>query len=731
MSIFGKQLQNRILTDDLLEEVNLKRLGDAAIGKKKAHYEESTVSLENIRQIEMICHFLGLQVPEKIRACDSVEDQIRFMLQPSGATKRVVELNETWWKNGDGPLLAMLKATGEYLALIPNRFRGYHYIDPKNGQKVPVTKKNKDIFADQAVCFYKPLPNTSMTGRDYVIFLLKQLKSSDLLIMLVASVIAALNSTLVPFVTSYAFTYVVPYGKMDLLISLGVLLFSAALSSWIMGVVKSSVNSRISNRLDVVSENAVYARLLRLPASFFGDKSSGGLAQKVLALNNIPSIIIDLMFGTLLSVLISVIYILQLLTIAPPLTLPVFVIYIAELVLFAITVLQERKIVLQGLAAGEKNSGLVFALLSGIQKIKASGNEQRAFTKWMETYTQKIEPTYKIRFPYSMRAPLITAIHMFGMLWIYVIAYQNRVSLAEFTAFSSAFGMVMGGISALSGSGTSFSTFRPILELGEPILREVPEDSYGQRSVTSLSGLINIDQVVFRYTPDSPAILDNISLQIDPGEYVAIVGRSGCGKSTLLKVLIGFEQPEQGSVYYDRYDLGSLDKHSLRRNIGTVLQEGTLFYGDIYSNITITAPWLDEDAAWEAAEKAGMAEDIRRMPMGMHTMISEGGGGISGGQKQRLMIARAICPKPSILMMDEATSALDNLTQKIVTDSLNQMTCTRIIIAHRLSTIQQCDRIIVLDQGKIAEDGTYEELLAKNGIFTELARRQFIEEALE
>ena len=728
MSIFGKQLQNRIQTDELDEEINLKKLGDAAAGKKNIYYKESTVPQETIRQLELICRFLGLEVPEKARECENLEEQIDVMLQPSGATRRNVELNDVWWKNGDGPLLAYAEKDKEILALIPNRFGGYHYTDPKSGQKVRVTKKNKDMFSDQAYCFYKPLPGKPLSGREYILFLLKQLNGNDILVMIAASLIATLIGTLSPFATSYAFSKVIPSGQMGLLISLGVLLASAAISSWTMGIVKTSVSNRISVRLDVVNENAVYARLIRLPASFFSDKSSGALSQKVMALNNIPIILIELLFGTLLTVLLSLIYVLQLFTIAPSLTLPVFVIYITELVLFVCTVLQERRIIMHQLAAGEKNSAMVYALLSGVQKIKASGNEQRAFTKWMETYAGKTLPAYRIMFPYSLRSPLITLIHMLGTLWLYVIAYNNHVTLAEFTSFSTAFGMAMGGISALSGSGTSFSLITPILKMGGPVLEAVPEDSYGKRRVTSLSGLINIDQLVFRYSKDSPAVLDNITLQINPGEYVAIAGKSGCGKSTLLRLLLGFEEPEQGGVFYDRYDIESLDKGSLRRNIGTVLQEGKLFTGDIYSNITITAPWMDEDAAWEAAEKAGMADDIRRMPMGMHTRISEGGGGISGGQKQRLMIARAICPKPGIIMMDEATSALDNLTQKVVTDSLNEMKCTRIIIAHRLSTIQQCDRIIVLDQGKIAEDGTYDELLAKGGIFTELAKRQFVEE---
>ena len=227
---------------------------------------------------------------------------------------------------------------------------------------------------------------------------------------------------------------------------------------------------------------------------------------------------------------------------------------------------------------------------------------------------------------------------------------------------------------------------------------------------------------------NSPPILDDLTLTIEPGEYVGIVGRSGCGKSTLVKILLGFETPQEGTVCYDEHDTSSTNLRSLRRCIGTVLQDGKLFAGDIYSNITITAPSLGVDDAWDAAEKVGMADDIRRMPMGMHTLISEGSGGISGGQKQRLMIARAIVGRPKILIMDEATSALDNLTQKKVTDSLDALDCTRIVIAHRLSTIRSCDRIIALDRGKIVESGSYDELMEKDGFFAELVKRQQIGE---
>ena len=223
-----------------------------------------------------------------------------------------------------------------------------------------------------------------------------------------------------------------------------------------------------------------------------------------------------------------------------------------------------------------------------------------------------------------------------------------------------------------------------------------------------------------------PRIINNLSLKIHSGEYIAIVGRTGCGKSTLLRLLLGFEKPEKGAVYYDGTDLSTVDLKSLRRMIGTVMQDGQLFQGDIYSNIVITSPKLTIDDAWEAAELAGIADDIRAMPMGMHTLITEGAGSISGGQRQRLMIARAIAPKPKILMFDEATSALDNITQKKVAESLAALKCTRIVIAHRLSTVKTCDRILVLDGGKIIEEGNYETLMSKNAFFASLVERQQI-----
>ncbi len=284
-----------------------------------------------------------------------------------------------------------------------------------------------------------------------------------------------------------------------------------------------------------------------------------------------------------------------------------------------------------------------------------------------------------------------------------------------------------GGFSLLIESSGILAEIYAIFFTIRPILEEIPEVAEEKKVVTSLSGGIELNNVSFRYKEDMPLILDNLSLKICPGQYVAIVGRTGSGKSTLMRLLLGFEKPLKGDVYFDGKDLSRLDLKSLRKFMGVVLQNGKLFQGDIFSNITISSSNPTMEQAWEAAKIAGIAEDIRSMPMGMNTIVSEGGGGFSGGQKQRLLIARAVASKPKVLLFDEATSALDNIAQKQVSEALGNLNCTRIVIAHRLSTIMQCDRIVVLDHGHIVEDGTYDDLLKENGFFADLVKRQRVD----
>jgi ABC-type bacteriocin/lantibiotic exporter with double-glycine peptidase domain len=369
-------------------------------------------------------------------------------------------------------------------------------------------------------------------------------------------------------------------------------------------------------------------------------------------------------------------------------------------------------------------------LFSGVQKIKLAGCENRAFTRWAEKYKTQAELTYNPVIFLKLAAALQGAAVLIGMLLIYYSAARAGVSIAQYIAFSAAFGMTNGAIMSLASAAGDIARIGPILEMAAPILETAPEVQSDKKVVRKVNGAVELDNVTFAYSEDSPVVIDNLSLKIKSGQYVAIVGKTGCGKSTLLRLLLGFETPGKGAVYYDGGDISKVDLKSLRKHIGVVLQNGKLFQGNIFSNITISAPTLSLDEAWEAAETAGIAEDIRAMPMGMHTMISEGAGGISGGQRQRIIIARAIAARPKILMFDEATSALDNITQKQVSDSLAGLKCTRIVIAHRLSTIRECDRIVVMDKGKIVEEGTYDELTERGGVFAELVQRQTLDETL-
>ena len=469
-------------------------------------------------------------------------------------------------------------------------------------------------------------------------------------------------------------------------------------------------------------------RVLSLPASFFKKYSAGELSSRVEYINSLCSILVTAILSTGFTSLFSLVYISQIFIYAPGLAVPALVILLSTVILFVLFTFTQMKITQKQMLLSGKANGLSYSLISGVQKIKLAGAEKRAFAKWGNLYAEQARLSYNPPIFIKLNGVINTALSLAGTIILYYTAVKTGVSVADYYAFNSAYGMVSGAFMALAGIALNVARLKPILEMVNPILDTKPEISENKQVITQLSGGIELNSVFFRYSEHMPLILDNLSLKIRPGQYVAIVGKTGCGKSTLMRLLLGFETPQKGAIYYDGKDLNKIDLKSLRRHVGVVMQNSKLFQGDIYSNIVISAPWLTLEEAWAAAELAGIAEDIRHMPMGMNTLISEGSGGISGGQRQRLMIARAIAPKPKILILDEATSALDNLTQKKVSDALGALKCTRIVIAHRLSTIRQCDRIIVLDKGKIIEDGNYQELLEKNGFFAELVARQQLDD---
>ena len=759
MGYYGEQLKERMEQDLLSVKKNERRLADTVSIRKKTLHEAILTETDNLRQIEMIAGYYHLEVPPYQPSHEALPELIDLILQPTGIMKRSILLDGPWWKDGDAPILVRRAGMDrereqeqeqeqdkeqeqeqdkelkqehghdqeQVLALFPDTFRGYYYRDSHTNHKIRITKSEQGLFSKQAYCFYCPLPAKPLSGKEFLLFMLRRIRTSDLVMYVAASILLAVIGTLPTYVTQIAISNIVPSRKSGMLISLFVLLVTSAVCSYLMGSSRFSLNLRIQNRLDVVLENSVYARIINLPAAFFKNRTSGSIAQKVSSLNKLPKIIGDILM-MLTNILISFVSVIPIFTIVPQLAAPAVVCLLAALAVVFISMLQETRLFWKEMTGAEENSGMVYGLISGIERLRVSGSEQRAYARWLRTYSKKTGATFAVRFPLCARSALIMTVRLLGLLWAFAVAWKYSLTVAQLAAFSSAFGIALSCIDQVANHSRSISRLKPILDRGKPILEAVPESAMEGKTVSELNGKLELKHVTFRYAKDEPAVLSDLSLYINPGEYVAIVGKSGCGKTTLVKLLLGFESPDRGTILYDGNDMRALNLHSLRRKIGTVLQDGRLFSGDIYSNITITAPWLGMDEAWEAAEKVGIAEDIRKMPLGMHTWLGEGGEGLSGGQKQRLMIARAIAPKPGLIILDEATSALDNLTQKIVTDSMDAMKCTRIVIAHRLSTIQACDRIIALDQGRIVESGTYEELIRRDGFFAELVKRQQVTE---
>ena len=723
MGIFEEHLRERLKRDDAELSHSIDDVIDSLRGKSRYHADGT--SMENLRhELELICQFYKVDIPSEFHDTKDVNEFIDYMTHPSGIMHRRVMLEGNWWKDCDGALLAVTKDKGEFCALLPRKTGGYSFWNTSSGAREKLTSKHKDMFEKEALCFYEPLPEEVKNGKQLLFFLFKHIAIFDYAIVLLATLLATLLGMMTPYISGIIFSRLIPSGKTDIVFTTAILLLITVLAAYIMSVVRTGTLERIKNRMENVVQNALMSKLMHLPPRFFQRKSAGGLATIITYLDRLPMVIADVLLGPCITAVFSFAYVIQIGVLAPSLALPAFVTLIVQALIIIFSIKQKLRLTREELNANMEVKGITYSAISGIQRIKLSGSEKRIVSRWAKAYKNRAKAAYKVYFPSTMQNELIVAAALAGTLWVYFSGASRGIELSQFVVFLSAFSIATNNITSLSECAQHLPFLKPSLKLIEPILSETPETSAGKTVVGRLSGAIEMSHVTFRYSEKSPVVLDDLNLKIKPREYIAIVGRSGCGKSTLMRLLMGFEKPESGMVMYDQKDLAELDPASLRRNIGVVLQNGKLFAGSIFSNITISAPWLTLKEAWEAAEMAGMADDIRNMPMGMHTLISEGSGGISGGQKQRLMIARAIAPKPKILMFDEATSALDNITQKKVSDTLDTLNCTRVVIAHRLSTIRNCDRILVMDKGKIAEDGSYDELIAKNGLFAELVERQ-------
>ena len=726
MGWFDEQIKARKQNDRRVFDRSFLRIAAAVTGDRSAlHSEDEHSRVQSaLNDILGYYHIFTESLPDTE---GPVEERIKPVLQASGMMYRRVELSEGWWKDAYGAMLGFVRADHAPVALLPFGFSHYRYYDGKTGGYVILDSKNERMLEKEAYAFYRPFPLKKLGLRELVRYIAGILDKTDYAMIVLATLIVTFVGMLMPKLSLFLFGSVVEEKDITLLVSTGIFLLFASMGSLILNGARTLLYTRIDTKMSICVEAATMMRLLSLPAGFFRDYGSGELSSRASYVNSLCSSLVSVILNTGLSSVFSLVYITQIFAYAPGLVTPALIIILATVSFSVVSSLLQMRLSKKQMLTGTKENGLSYAAISGIRKIRLSGAEMRAFSRWGELYAKEAQLLYNPPLFLKINGVISSAISITGTIVLYSAAIATKVTPAEYYAFNAAYGMVSGAFMSLFGMALTAANIRPIFEMAQPILKTEPEISAGRETLRKISGAVEIDHLSFRYNDSGPFILDDLSFKIKPGQYVAIVGKTGCGKSTLVRLLLGFEKPLKGGIYYDGKDISSIDLRSLRRNIGVVTQNGRLFQGDIFSNIVIAAPHLTLSEAWEAARLAGIDEDIREMPMGMHTLICEGSGGISGGQKQRLMIARAIAPHPKLLIFDEATSALDNITQRKVSKALDAMKCTRIVIAHRLSTIKQCDRILVFDGGHIVEDGTYDELIEQNGYFSELVARQRVD----
>lgn len=654
------------------------------------------------------------------------------LCQVARVRHRRVILREGWWAQDNGPLLGFLRRPeGERgpsrpVALLPHR-GGYQLWDPREGGLEPVDEAVDEALEGAGHMFYPKLPERAVGWRDLAALGLRG-SWRDLWIILATGAAGGLLALLLPIVTAQIVGNAIPEADHSRLLQMVLALGVAAVASATFQITRSFAVLHTSGRLEGWLQSAVWDRLLSLPVSFFRRYTVGDLAVRSLGIETIRAMITGNVLTSSLSAVFSVFsfailfyYSWQLALAATGMVLSLLLVS----VFLSVLQLRRQRVVLK--LQGRLES-VVFSLIRGISKLRIAGAEARAFARWAEGFSDQRRETIRAR-RLAIAQAVFSAIYGLGSTLVIFavvgISMQAQMPVHELLAFNAAFGQfqaaALGAISTISGLLAVVPTYERL----KPILDAAPEVDELKIPAGELLGGVELNQVTFRYQPDTPPILEGVSLHAEPGEFIALVGPSGAGKSTCLRLLLGFERPETGSIYFDGQDLASMEIQSVRRQIGVVLQDAKPMTGTILSNIVGNAP-LGQDRAWEAARMAGLAEDIRAMPMGMETVVSEGAGTFSGGQKQRLIIARALVQRPRLLFFDEATSALDNRTQEIVSQSLAQLKATRIVVAHRLSTIRHADRIYVLDRGRVAEQGSYDELVAAGGLFHRLARRQMV-----
>lgn len=739
-SVVQQKIENDIYSDTL---ANI----SSVVNKKLA---AGLVFSQDDAPIVKVFKLLGVRMGLNVRAVpgrtySSSKAGVNLLAKDNTIRVREVALRDEWYKEDNGDLIAFYKPDGEIVlnthfldgscGLIPvllqrnSKNTAYIMVDPEAGTEIPVSGKNVSQIYPIAFMAYRAFDEEKITLKTVCSFVFTHIKV-DIFSYVIIGLFCTFIGLITPYITRHFIDEVIPQAAKNTAVQICLVVFVTNIAMMIGSLAKYFANLRMTTRADSDLQAAVTDRLLKLPVDFFKNYSSGDLASRVMAVNTIQKKVFEIALGCFSNFVFSFVYLIQEFKFCGYFAkwgvlfcfVPLLISVSSSLLAFK---WQKALLESQG-----KLQGLMLQILNGIEKVNVSNSHKQIFNVWTKEFIRQTKLGYrllKIENVTSIITSVFPTLVSIMFYLLYGIAVKSKkiegLSTGSFMAFLSAYGSFQGAFLGLANSLFSIKDIIPLYKRVKPLFEAKPEIDGVKPSVNHLDGNIEVSHLNFRYSKDAPLVLKDINIQVNSGEFVAIVGTSGAGKSTLLRMLLGFEKPESGSIYYDNTDINSIDIGSLRRQMGVVLQNDTVMFGSIMQNI-VGSTGLKEEDAWEAAKKVAFDKDIEQMPMGMFTMIPAGGATLSGGQLQRLIIARAIIKNPNVLIFDEATSALDNITQDVVRKSLDELKITRVIIAHRLSTIINADRIYVMNNGEVVETGTYDSLMKADGYFAQLAKRQ-------
>jgi len=732
------QLEERTARDRAAMRSAHRRLASILGDLPRDDYDFDQMGEPLMKACRLIGEAQGVEFEAPRQSSGGAGGDLRLLQRICAASKlryRLVLLRDTWWRRDNGPLLGIKpdpKTKKPHpVALLPAGPGKYVMVEPVTGTRQRVGRKVAQKLDGRAFMFYAPLPRRALSLVDLAKYAFSD-QRKNLTSVILMGLASGLLALFVPVITAQLFGKVIPAADASLLLQMTLALAVSAFAAAAFQVTRSIAMLRISGKLESSLQAAVWDRMLALPVPFFRRYSVGDLAERSMGVERIRQLLTGNVATSLLGAVFSVFSYLLLFyysgALAKVASLLVLGLVVVTMTTSYLQLRHQRHLLeLQG-----KIASLVLGLINGMSKLRVAGAEHRAYARWATRFAEQREVTVKVRRVANVQTAfnaaygVLTSIVIYGVVVFKAetILIEEQLQIADFLGFMAAFGQFQAASLSLVGVFSSLLTMLPLYERLRPLLAAEPEVDEIKAPTREVRGEIEFSHVSFRYHQDGPLVLRDVSFKAEAGEFIALVGSSGSGKSTMIRLLLGFEEPESGSIFFDGQDLPSLDIQSLRRQIGVVLQHGEPMIGDIFQNIIGNNASLTMDDAWRAAKMAGLAADIEAMPMKMQTVISEGGGTFSGGQRQRLLIARAVVNRPRILIFDEATSALDNRTQELVSRSLEGLKASRIVVAHRLSTILNADRIFVLEQGRVVEQGSYEELIRLNGVFARLAERQ-------